>query len=50
MARTVRKLGSDFRLSSCNTLVYKKLSFDPIKDLAPVSIVAESQTVLVVHE
>lgn len=32
-----------------NTLVYKKLSFDPIKDLAPVSIVAESQTVLVVH-
>jgi tripartite-type tricarboxylate transporter receptor subunit TctC len=32
-----------------NTLVYKKLSFDPLKDLAPVSIVAESQTVLVVH-
>ena len=31
-----------------NTLVYKKLSFDPLKDLAPVSIVAESQTVLVV--
>ena len=30
-----------------NTLVTKKLSFDPIKDLAPVSIVAESQTVLV---
>jgi len=32
-----------------NTLVYKKLTFDPIKDLAPMSIVAESQTVLVVH-
>lgn len=32
-----------------NTLVYKKLSFDPLKDLAPVSLVAESQTVLVVH-
>lgn len=32
-----------------NTLVTKKLSFDPLKDLAPVSIVAESQAVLVVH-
>jgi tripartite-type tricarboxylate transporter receptor subunit TctC len=32
-----------------NTLVYKKLGFDPIKDLAPVSLLAESQTVLVVH-
>ena len=32
-----------------NTPVTKKLSFDPLKDLAPVSIVAESQTVLVVH-
>ena len=32
-----------------NTLVYKKLNFDPLKDLAPVSIVAESQTLLVVH-
>jgi tripartite-type tricarboxylate transporter receptor subunit TctC len=29
-----------------NTLVYEKLAFDPIKDLAPVSLVAESQTVL----
>ena len=32
-----------------NTLIYKKLGFDPIKDLAPVSLLAESQTVLVVH-
>ncbi len=32
-----------------NTLVYRKLSFDPLRDLAPVSLVAESQTVLVVH-
>lgn len=32
-----------------NTLIYKKLPFDPIKDLAPVSLIAESQTVLVVH-
>jgi tripartite-type tricarboxylate transporter receptor subunit TctC len=32
-----------------NTLVYKKLSFDPIKDLAPISLLAESHTVLVVH-
>jgi tripartite-type tricarboxylate transporter receptor subunit TctC len=32
-----------------NTLMYKKLGFDPIKDLAPVSLLAESQTVLVVH-
>ena len=32
-----------------NTLIYKKLAFDPLKDLAPVSIVAESQTLLVVH-
>ena len=32
-----------------NTLVYKQLSFDPLKDLAPVTIVAESQTLLVVH-
>ena len=32
-----------------NTLVYKKLTFDPLKDLAPVSLLAESQTVLVVH-
>jgi tripartite-type tricarboxylate transporter receptor subunit TctC len=32
-----------------NTLIYKQLPFDPIKDLAPVSLVAESQTILVVH-
>jgi tripartite-type tricarboxylate transporter receptor subunit TctC len=32
-----------------NTLVYKQLPFDPLKDLAPVTIVAESQTLLVVH-
>lgn len=32
-----------------NTLIYKKLPFDPIKDLAPISLIAESQTVLVVH-
>ena len=32
-----------------NTLVYKKLSFDPIKDLAPISLLAESHTILVVH-
>jgi len=32
-----------------NTLIYKKLSFDPIKELAPIALVAESQTILVVH-
>jgi tripartite-type tricarboxylate transporter receptor subunit TctC len=32
-----------------NTLIYKQLPFDPIRDLAPVSLVAESQTILVVH-
>jgi tripartite-type tricarboxylate transporter receptor subunit TctC len=32
-----------------NTLIYKQLPFDPIKDLAPISLVAESQTILVVH-
>ena len=32
-----------------NTLIYKKLPYDPIKDLAPISLIAESQTVLVVH-
>lgn len=32
-----------------NTLVYKNLPFDPIKDFAPVAQYAESQTVLVVH-
>jgi tripartite-type tricarboxylate transporter receptor subunit TctC len=32
-----------------NTLIYKSLPFDPIADLAPISLVAESQTVLVVH-
>jgi tripartite-type tricarboxylate transporter receptor subunit TctC len=32
-----------------NTLVYKSLPFDPMTDLAPVSLLAESQTALVVH-
>ena len=32
-----------------NTLIYKSLPFDPIADLAPVSLLAESQTALVVH-
>ena len=32
-----------------NTLVYKQLTFDPLKDLAPVTMLAESQTLLVVH-
>jgi tripartite-type tricarboxylate transporter receptor subunit TctC len=32
-----------------NTLIYKNLPFDPIKDFAPVALYAESQTVLVVH-
>lgn len=32
-----------------NTLIYKELQFDPIRDFAPISLVAETQTVLVVH-
>ncbi len=32
-----------------NTLIYKSLPFDPLNDLAPVSMLAESQTALVVH-
>lgn len=32
-----------------NTLIYRKLTFDPIADLAPVTLIAESQTVLVVN-
>jgi tripartite-type tricarboxylate transporter receptor subunit TctC len=32
-----------------NTLIYKSLPFDPLTDLAPVSLLAESQTALVVH-
>ena len=32
-----------------NTLIYKKLAFDPLVDLSPVALIAESQTVLVVH-
>ena len=32
-----------------NSLIYKSLPFDPIADFAPISLVAESQTVLVVH-
>jgi tripartite-type tricarboxylate transporter receptor subunit TctC len=32
-----------------NTLVYKSLPFDPMTELAPVALVAESQTILAVH-
>ena len=32
-----------------NTLIYKKLAFDPIADFAPISLYAESHTILVVH-
>lgn len=32
-----------------NTLIYKDLLFDPIRDFAPISLVAETQTILVVH-
>lgn len=32
-----------------NTLIYKNLPFDPLVDLSPVALIAESQTVLVVH-
>ena len=32
-----------------NTLLYKNLNFDPIVDLAPIALVAESQTILVVN-
>jgi tripartite-type tricarboxylate transporter receptor subunit TctC len=32
-----------------NTLIYKSLPFDPITDFVPISLYAESQTVLVVH-
>ena len=32
-----------------NTLVYKQLAFDPLADLAPIMLIAESQTVLVVN-
>jgi tripartite-type tricarboxylate transporter receptor subunit TctC len=32
-----------------NTLIYKNLPFDPIADFAPVTLYAESQTILVVH-
>jgi tripartite-type tricarboxylate transporter receptor subunit TctC len=32
-----------------NTLIYKKLPFDPIADFAPITLYAESQTILVVH-
>jgi tripartite-type tricarboxylate transporter receptor subunit TctC len=32
-----------------NTLIYRSLAFDPITDLVPVSLYAESQTVLVVN-
>jgi tripartite-type tricarboxylate transporter receptor subunit TctC len=32
-----------------NTLIYKQLPFDPITDLAPIMLIAESQTVLVVN-
>jgi tripartite-type tricarboxylate transporter receptor subunit TctC len=32
-----------------NTLIYKQLPFDPIADFAPITLYAESQTILVVH-
>jgi tripartite-type tricarboxylate transporter receptor subunit TctC len=32
-----------------NTLIYKQLAFDPIVDLTPIMLIAESQTVLVVN-
>lgn len=32
-----------------NTLVYKSLPFDPMTELAPITLVVESQTILVVH-
>ena len=32
-----------------NTLVYKSLPFDPMTELAPVTLVVESQSILVVH-
>src|SRR6185436_13170181 len=32
-----------------NTLIYKKLPFDPLADLAPITLIAETQTVLVVN-
>ena len=32
-----------------NTLIYKKLPFDPIADFVPVTLIAESQTILVVN-
>ena len=32
-----------------NTLVYKSLPFDPLTELAPVMLVVESQSILVVH-
>jgi tripartite-type tricarboxylate transporter receptor subunit TctC len=32
-----------------NTLIYKNLPFDPIADFAPITLYAESQTILVVH-
>ena len=32
-----------------NTLLYKSLPFDPMTELAPITLIAESQSVLVVH-
>ena len=32
-----------------NTLVYKSLPFDPLTELAPVTLIVESQSILVVH-
>ncbi len=32
-----------------NTLVYKSLPFDPLADLAPIALIVESQTILVVN-
>jgi tripartite-type tricarboxylate transporter receptor subunit TctC len=32
-----------------NTLIYRKLPFDPLADLAPITLIAETQTLLVVN-
>ena len=32
-----------------NTLVYKSLPFDPLTELAPISLIVESQSIVVVH-
>jgi tripartite-type tricarboxylate transporter receptor subunit TctC len=46
--------GSTFYLGNnatvvLNTLIYKSLPFDPLTELAPIALIAESQTVLAVY-